>query len=234
LPELLRPDPPRSLGERLSSLLVAISPARAATSVGLLLLFAVTGWWLLRPSPPPVEASLPRAEGSSPPASPASSTPAATESPSEVVVQVAGAVLAPGVYHLAEGSRVVDLVQVAGGPAPEADLDAVALAARLVDGQRVQVPRRGEVLPDEVTGRAPPPAASPPSGVDASGPLTPVDLNTATAAELDELPGVGPATAQAIIAYRDRHGPFSSVDDLAEVRGIGPARLEALRDLVVV
>jgi competence protein ComEA len=61
-----------------------------------------------------------------------------------------------------------------------------------------------------------------------------VDLNTATAAELDELPGVGPATAQAIITYRDRHGPFSSVDDLAEVRGIGPARLEALRDLVVV
>jgi competence protein ComEA len=134
------------------------------------------------------------------------------------------------VYRLADGSRVIDLVDVAGGAAADADLDAMVLAGRLVDGQRVQVPRVGEVLPAAVTGAAPPEPGG--EATAPAGPPTPLDLNAATIAELDTLPGVGPATAQSIVTFRDKHGPFASVDDLTEVQGIGPARLEALRDLV--
>jgi competence protein ComEA len=141
------------------------------------------------------------------------------------MVQVAGAVANPGVYRLGDGARVIELIDAAGGPLPEADLDAMALAARLADGQRVQVPRQGEALPDAVTGRSPPEPAG-------GGAPAPVDLNTAGVDQLDTVPGVGPTTALAIVAYRDRHGPFRSVEDLTEVQGIGPARLEALRDLV--
>ena len=147
----------------------------------------------------------------------------------EVVVQVAGAINQPGVYHLADGSRVTDLITAAGGPAADADLQAMALAARLVDGQRVQVPHQGEVLPSTATGAAPAAAAG--SGVT---PAAPIDLNTATEADLDALPGVGPTTARAIVAYREAHGLFHQVDDLTDVQGIGPARLDALRELVKV
>jgi competence protein ComEA len=148
--------------------------------------------------------------------------------PVEVVVQVAGAVAHPGVYRLAEGARVVDLVEAAGGALADADLQALALAGRLTDGQRVQVPRQGEVLPPSVLGVA----AGADSAGGASAPVVPVDLNVATMAELDTLPGIGPTTAQAILTHRERNGPFRTVDDLADVQGIGPARLEALRELV--
>ena len=149
--------------------------------------------------------------------------------PAEVVVQVAGAVNQPGVYHLVDGSRVTDLINAAGGPAPDADLQAMALASRLTDGQRVQVPHQGEVLPSTATGAPPPRRAG--SG---ATPAAPVDLNTASEADLDALPGVGPTTARAIVAYREAHGPFQQVDDLTDVQGIGPARLDALRELVKV
>jgi competence protein ComEA len=139
-----------------------------------------------------------------------------------VVVHVAGAVLHAGVYTFSAGSRVVDAVQRAGGLAADADPDAVNLAALLVDGQRVYVPRIGEPAPPLVDGGGPTTVAGP------------IDLNRATADELDALPGVGPATAAAIVAYREQHGPFGTVDDLADVRGIGPAKVEALRGLVTV
>ena len=152
-----------------------------------------------------------------------------------IVVQVAGKVARPGVYHLPADARVVDLVDAAGGVIGDGDAGGVALAARLADGQRVVVPAVGEHVAVGGNGASP---SAPSGGAAAAGPAgvptadDPVDLNTATLADLDRLPGVGPATAAAIVAYRDAHGPFRTVDDLGEVRGIGPARLEALRALV--
>jgi competence protein ComEA len=104
----------------------------------------------------------------------------------------------------------------------------MALASRLTDGQRVQVPHQGEVLPSTATGGA---AAAAAGG---TVPASPVDLNAASETDLDALPGVGPTTARAIVAYREAHGPFHQVDDLTDVQGIGPARLDALRELVKV
>ena len=181
----------------------------------------------------------------SPAASPASAHPepsATSGAPvTTIVVQVAGKVARPGVYHLPADARVVDLVEAAGGVIADGDAGGVALAARLADGQRVVVPAVGEHVPAGGNGASSPSGgvgAGPAAGSGAAGsggaPTAedPVDLNTATLADLDRLPGVGPATAAAIVAYRDAHGPFRTVDDLGEVRGIGPARLEALRALV--
>jgi competence protein ComEA len=156
----------------------------------------------------------------------------------QVVVHVAGAVAAPGVVRLGNGSRVVDAVTAAGGLRADADPDRVNLAATLVDGQRVVVPIVGQPIPAEVA-PAPVPssggtttAAGASSGAASTG--APVDLNTATAEQLDALPGVGPSTAAAILDHRSSAGPFTSVDQLLDVRGIGEAKLEALRDLVSV
>ncbi len=198
--------------------------------VGVALTVAATvlgGWWLLRPAAPPTESMLPYASA------PASATePSTTMVPGGsttnpfqvVVVHVAGTVSAPGVYELAGGARVVDAVEAAGGPTGDADLAALNLAALLADGQRIYVPRVGET----------PPVVAGPDGApsSSSGPAAPIDINVASAAELDELPGIGPATASAIVAHRDEHGPFATVDDLEAVRGIGPAKLDGLRDLV--
>jgi len=136
-------------------------------------------------------------------------------------------VQSPGVYRLPGSARVIDAVQTAGGLAVDANPDAINLAAPVTDGERVYVPRVGEVAPPVVSGGSG-------GGAGVTTPAGPVNLNTATADDLDALPGVGPATAAAILAYRDQHGPFASVDDLGEVRGIGPAKLEALRGLVTV
>jgi competence protein ComEA len=219
-----------------------LQPARVATAIGLALLLAVAGWWLLRPSPAPVEDSLPRASTTSLPRSSLTASTAlaavstsstTSRGPSVLVVQIAGAVVRPGVYHLPAGARVIDLVNTAGGAAIGADLQAMSLAARLVDGERIQVPHKGERLPASATGGAVLPGPDAASGGPASsGPAAPLDLNTATAEQLDGLPGVGPAIAQAIVAFRDKHGAFESVEDLADVPGIGPAKLDALRDLV--
>ena len=245
-----RPVPPRPIGQRLRDWVEWFGLARLVVGACSVLAVGMGGYWLLRPPAAPVEAALPMTEGaatgsSSPPTSPptsgassvgvatttvAAATPA-TESavvPATIVVHVAGAVVAPGVYHLPSAARVVDALTAAGGAAPQARTDAVNLAAPLHDGDRVYVPTVDEVpaVPPGVSGTAAPPAGpgQPPSG--------PVNLNTATVDELDALPGVGPATAAAIIAYRDTNGPFASVEGLAEVRGIGPAKLEAIRALV--
>ncbi len=152
--------------------------------------------------------------------------------PGEVVVHVAGAVSRPGVVRLPASSRAVDAVTAAGGLRPDADADRVNLAAGLIDGQRVVVPAIGQPAPVEAV--PPPGAPSGPSADSGDGPSALVDLNTADAALLEELPGVGPATAAAILAHREDNGPFASVDALIDVRGIGEAKLEAVRDLVTV
>lgn len=129
------------------------------------------------------------------------------------VVHVAGAVRRPGVYRLAPGGRVRDAVRRAGGASQAADLNMINLAARLTDGQQVVVPARQA-------------AASSPGAVGASGQ---VSLGSATAEQLDGLDGVGPAIARKIVDWRTQHGGFGSVDDLDQVPGIGPKKLEALR-----
>lgn len=154
--------------------------------------------------------------------------------PAQLVVHVAGAVTSPGVVHLAGGSRVVDAVRAAGGLRADADPDRTNLAAPLTDGQRVVVPVLGQPLPPDVVLPGGPSAPDGASGADPTGTDGPIDLNAATEAELDTLPGVGPATAKAIVTHRDAEGPFRTVEDLLDVRGIGEAKLEAVRDLVTV
>jgi competence protein ComEA len=206
--------------------------------------------WIGRPAP--LEDRIPMAAGAttsapagaSPPGAAGSSaadagdgtaTPAATPQESgELVVHVVGAVGAPGVVRVGVGSRVIDAVAAAGGLAPGADAQRVNLAAPVVDGSRIVVPAVGQEVPAEVpTSLAGPGAAPGAAGAGAASPAAPVDLNTATAEQLDSLPGVGPATAEAILAHREAHGPFTSVEQLLDVRGIGEAKLESLRDLVV-
>lgn len=143
-----------------------------------------------------------------------------------VVVHASGGVRSPGVYRLPVGSRVVDLLDRAGGPSDDIDLERVNLAAALVDGQRIWLPRRGEPAPSVAEGSAQPGGSS----SVASGP---VDINHASVDQLESLPGVGPATAAAIVSQREKNGPFRSVDDLTQVRGIGVSKIEAIRDLVV-
>jgi len=159
------------------------------------------------------------------------------DTPGVVTAHVAGAVARPGVHTLEPGARIADLVAAAGGETPDADLDRVNLAAVVPDGARVWVPRRGEDLPPEVLDPVvgdPVPTAG--GGVGGAGTPGPgggrVSLNRADAAELEALPGIGPATASAIVAHRAQHGPFPTVEALEAVRGIGPAKMEALRDLV--
>ena len=139
-------------------------------------------------------------------------------SPALVVVHVVGAVVAPGVVRLPAGSRIVDALAAAGGATVDADLARLNLARLLADGEQVVVPRPGD--PDPI--RATPPEAQ------GGGASSLVSLNTATLAQLDELPGVGPVLAQRIVDRR----PFTSVDELDEVPGIGPTLLERLRSLV--
>ena len=154
---------------------------------------------------------------------------AALPSRRSLVVHVVGAVRRPGLLRLAEGARVADAVARAGGATRRADLAALNLAAPLVDGVQVLVPLRAPPAAAAAAPDAGEDAAMGPSYAGAAGKPS---LATATAEELDELPGVGPITAQKILDYRAEHGPFRSVDDLDAVPGIGPARIEQLRDLV--
>lgn len=216
-----RPEPPRTVRERVQGWLVWVGYGRVVGGAVVVLAVLAGGYWLVRPPAATTESTLPYAapHTSTTLVAPAGGSPAAGGSTdAQVVVHVAGAVANPGVYSVAAGARVITAVQAAGGFAVDANPDAINLAAKVSDGQRIYVPKVGESV------------VAADGGVQ-SGPL---NLNQATAEQLDTLPGVGPATAAAIIAYRDQHGPFGNVDDLADVRGIGPAKLDALRGLVTV
>lgn len=219
-PLLQRPAPARSWRERIEDVADATGTTPARILVGAVAVVAavLAGLWVTRPPSPPPEVSLPFA-------STTELAPATTSTmPTTVVVHVAGAVARPGVHELPAGARVVDAVDAAGGLTPDADGARVNLAAPLNDGERVYVPRMGEA--------APPPVAGDTSASGSTTSTGPVDLNSADEAALDALPGIGPATAAAIIEHRNRIGRFTSVDQLLDVRGIGEAKLEQLRPLV--
>jgi len=188
--------------------------------IGLVALLAVTiggaGLWYVRSLPRPVEVST------TPSGATASAPASASPSPEVIVlVDVAGWVRHPGVYEFGEGARVIDAIDAAGGVRTGALLEALNLAAPLADGTQILVPREGqEGVAPPVTGGA------------VAGGL--INVNTATATELEELPGVGEVIGQAIIDYRTENGPFTSVDQLLDVSGIGDATLENIRDLVTV
>ena len=146
-------------------------------------------------------------------------------------VHVAGAVVRPGLVHLAGGSRVADAVAAAGGGLPDADLDRLNLAAKVTDGERVAVARIGQPAP-VVAGGGTGDGTAP--GADGGSPNGPVNLNTATESQLEELPGIGPSFAAAIIAEREKRGGFTSIDQLRDVRGIGEKRFADLKDMVTV
>ena len=193
---------------------------------------AAGGWWALRspPAPDPVEI-LPRAVEVSIPTS--SSSPAAADT---ILVHVAGAVTRPGVHELSSGSRVVDAVAAAGGLTTSADSARLNLAETLTDGSRLWVPSMGESKQPEVV-RATPgaePGASGTRTADSGPGAGALNINTAGAAALESLPGIGPSLAAAIIEHRDRAGPFARVEDLDKVSGIGPAKLAQIRPLVSV
>jgi competence protein ComEA len=140
-----------------------------------------------------------------------------------LAVDVAGHVRRPGLVRLPAGSRVNDAIRAAGGVTSGADLDAVNLARKLTDGEQVLIPGPGD----------PPPPLPPGAGAAPGAPAGPLDLNSATVEQLDTLPGVGEVTAGRIVAYRSAH-PFTTVDELLEVPGIGQRRFEQLKDLVTV
>lgn len=214
------PPAPASWRERIELLGQSppLTPQRIAGAIALALAVLAGAWLLLRPPPSGSTESLLPVAGS---ASDRAASVSTTTTTGRVVAHAAGAVVHPGVYELRAGARVTDLIDAAGGPTADADVNALNLAAPVTDGERVYVPRVGEAIPAAIG------VAN--GGVAATGPL---DLNTATLEQLDELPGIGPATAKAIIDERERRGRFRSVDDLLDVRGIGPAKLDAIRDLV--
>ena len=153
-------------------------------------------------------------------------TPLHTPTPAPIRVHVSGAVCQPAVYELPTGSIVQDAVNVAGGPASDADLDHINLAVELRDQQQVYVPRQGETNP--------PPVISGGGAGDGEAVGALVNINTATAVELETLPRIGPATAQRILEYREANGSFEAIEDIQNVPGIGPATFEGFRDMITV
>lgn len=237
MPELPPPPPPPlSVGAALVDTLQRHRPpwltsraaAGAVAAVAVVLAVLVALGWSPRQQEPP-EIVLPRAGTPGDPSFEAEDPPGGDsggDAATTVAVHAAGAFANPGLYELPAGARVAQLVEAAGGPAPGALLDALNLAAKLTDGERVYLPREGEVPVEPVAGAAGGSASGAGSAASSSGV---VDLNTATLEQLDALPGVGPSTAQAIIDYRQERGRFRSVEELLEVRGIGEAKLSALR-----
>ena len=197
----------------------------------------VTVFTLIRDKPPPVtSAKLPPVEMVS--SGRPTPGPAPPNADGPVVVSVVGLVHKPGLVTLAPGARIANALTAAGGALDGADLIGLNMARRVTDGEQIIVgivAAPGQPADGSSVSSGPAtagPTDTPPGAGKASTPGGLVDLNTATVEELDTLPGVGPVTAAAIIAWRDANGRFTSVDQLGDVDGIGPARLEKLRDLV--
>ena len=197
----------------------------APYAIAALLILLLGGRWLAGHHGAGAPAASDAAGGAGAPENGAAPAVRITTGAASSLVDVAGAVRRPGVYRLRAGARVGDALSRAGGPTRRADTTAVNLAAKLVDGQQIVVPLRVAVA----AGAA---AQQPAGGAGAPQAGPPVSLNGATLEQLDALQGVGPATAQKILDWRSRNGGFRSVDDLAEIPGIGPKKLEALRPQV--
>jgi competence protein ComEA len=223
VPDVRIPDGYR---ERLESLVGGRRDLYVALAVVGAILAGILLLRLRTPTPqiaPPATTPLPATTYGVEPA-PTSSTPAG-----DVFVHVAGAVRRPGLYALSEGSRVADAIEAAGGATGKADLDAVNLAEPLADGAKIDVPRRNSS--GEAPTAAPTVTSSAPTSSASPAPAT-IDINTADAAALETIPGIGPVLAAAIVQHRDENGPFPSVDALLDVSGIGPATLESMRAYV--
>lgn len=217
---------PGALADRLG-----VSPVTVVVGVVAVAAAAIGGWWALRtPAGPDPAEILPMAGSVEIPVP----SPSPMPDPGRIVVDVVGAVARPGLHELPAASRVADAVEAAGGLTAEADRMRLNLAEPLSDGSRLWVPAVGESAGPEVVsvtagagggGRAV-------AGGGRAGAL--LNVNTADAAALEELPGIGPALAAAIVEHRRQSGPFTTVDELVEVSGIGPAKLEQIRPLATV
>jgi competence protein ComEA len=187
-------------------------------AVVLAIVVVVAVGWMLKAGNQPARIAPP---AESPPQS------TATTAARGVIVHVAGAVRRPGVYELPEGARVGEAIEAAHGALRAADLGALNLAEALTDGAKVDVPRRGASVEAPVAGVTPSASPGPAAGV-------PVDVNTADQAALEAIPGIGPVKAAAILQHRSTSGAFTTVEQLLDVTGIGPATLEAIRPYVTV
>jgi competence protein ComEA len=191
---------------------------------------AVGAWWVVRVPPTPVESTI-SFTATSLAGGVAVSLPTNALTSVNIVVHVAGEVKNPGVYTLSNSARMIDAVLAAGGATARADLEVINLATPLMDSSQIYVPAKGAAER--------PVFARPQPGINGvqstqSSPDTNgiVNINRASVTELDALPGVGPSTAQAIVDYRTTNGPFGSPEDLLNVKGIGPAKFDAMRKLV--
>lgn len=193
--------------ESLAKLLddIARFPYRRCLAAGVVLALAAAAFFLLWHPGTPAKVTLTRGD-------------AAEQEPARLKVQVAGAVVRPEVYEVVDGSRVGEAIERAGGLLPEADTATLNLAEKCRDGQKIYVPRAGEVQSDTAPG----------------GTAAKVNLNTASQKQLEELPGIGPKLAGEIISFREKNNGFSSIDELKKVKGIGDSRFEDLRELVTI
>lgn len=211
--------PPATLAERVDDALIRLDsareqPAAIAGAVFVAIVLACVAWWISRPvDRPMVDTLIPEITLG------VTSAQAVEEGP--LTVHVAGAVQMEGVFLLPPGSRVVDAIEAAGGATSKADLHLLNLAAVLRDGTQIRIPSVGEAprVMETTVG---------PLGDAGEGEPGLVDINTASAAELQQLPGVGPTTAEAIVSYREDRGLFTAVEGLLDVPGIGPAKLAGL------
>jgi competence protein ComEA len=202
-------------GESIRDRLATLSRGELAALVAVVgVTVAGAGFWYVRSLPAPVQVRSGPSEALAP---------APTASASLILVDVAGWVRRPGVYEFADGARVIDALDAAGGARPGAVLSSLNLAAPLVDGTQVLVPKESQSPPTTETGTG-----------TVSGATGLVNVNSATNTELETLPGIGEVIAQAIVDHRTENGPFTSVEQLVDVSGIGDATLETIRELVTV
>lgn len=145
----------------------------------------------------------------------------------KVAVHIGGAVRNPGLYYLDSNSRVADAIQSAGGPTADADLDAINLASRITDGSKIIVPSRMKGIEDRSI-------IDSNQSSETSRSSDKININTASAKELEELPGIGNVLAERIVSFRETNGPFKSIEDIKKVSGIGEKKFESIKDLIVV